>query len=116
LLATILESHGAIVKSVASVAEALDAISRRKPNILLADLQMPDEDGYALVEKLRSREREAQLGRLPVIAVTACVAKEDRQRTRACGFDGHVAKPFEAEEIVRVVAEFGVKAMARHSN
>src|SRR2546425_973942 len=92
LLALLLESRGAIARTVSSASEALDAISQRRPDVLLADLRMPDEDGYSLIRKVRAREREQQEGRLPAIAVTAYASPSDRDKAIAAGFDLHVAK------------------------
>jgi PAS domain S-box-containing protein len=113
LLTTVLESRGAIVQSVSSAAEALDVIRGKRPDVLLADLQMPGEDGYALVQKLRALEREHGCSRLPAIAVTAYATSGDRRETAAGGFDGYVSKPFEIAEIVRIVAAFKPKAKAQ---
>ena len=105
LLALELESHGAIVQIVSAAAEALDTIGRNKPDVLLADLGMPQEDGFALIQKLRALEREQQEGRLCAIAVTAYVTANDRERAMSAGYDGHVAKPFDAVELVRAIAK-----------
>jgi PAS domain S-box-containing protein len=104
LLALLLESRGATVRTVSSASEALDAISQRRPDLLLADLRMPDEDGYSLIRKVRAREREQQEGRLPAIAVTAYASPSDRDQAIAAGFDSHVAKPVEPDDLARAVA------------
>jgi len=104
LLAFTLESRGAQVQTVSSAREALDSIARRRPDVLLADLRMPDEDGYALIRALRGREREHRLPRIAAIAVTAYAASSDRERALAAGFDAHVTKPVDAEELVRAIA------------
>jgi PAS domain S-box-containing protein len=104
LLALLLESRGAIARTVSSASEALDAISQRRPDVLLADLRMPDEDGYSLIRKVRAREREQEEGRLPAIAVTAYASPSDRDKAIAAGFDLHVAKPVEPADLARAVA------------
>jgi CheY-like chemotaxis protein/two-component sensor histidine kinase len=104
LLATVLTSNGMIVQTVDSVKEALDVMRRKRPDVLLTDLQLPDEDGYSLIQKVRTMENEQHHLRLPAIAVTACATIADRERTTAVGFDGHIAKPFEVAELVRLVA------------
>ena len=105
LLALLLESRGAVVRAVSSVTEALDAISRQKPDVLLADLRMPEEDGYSLIRKVRAREREQQDGRLGAIAVTAYASPRDREQTIAAGYDCHVAKPVDPVELTRAIVK-----------
>jgi signal transduction histidine kinase/ActR/RegA family two-component response regulator len=105
LLSLTLQSYGALVEMAASAAAALASIRWRRPSVLLADIQMPDEDGYRLIHKVRELEREEQRKRLPAIAVTAYASASDHQRALAAGFDGHLAKPVEPTELVRAVAQ-----------
>jgi CheY-like chemotaxis protein len=65
---------------------------------VLSDIEMPGDDGFALIQRLR-----AGGSRLPVVAVTAYGSIDDRVRALAAGFDAHVAKPVDAEELVAVV-------------
>ena len=81
----------------------LDAIGQRRPDVLLSDLRMPDEDGYSLIRKLRADESERQRERLPAIAVTAYASPSDRERALAAGYDAHVAKPVEPEDLARAI-------------
>jgi PAS domain S-box-containing protein len=104
LLALLLESRGAIARSVSSASEAIDAISARRPHVLLADLRMPDEDGYSLIRRVRAMERTRRERRLPAIAVTAYASPHDRDQALAAGYDAHVAKPIEPSELARTVA------------
>src|SRR5262249_30336715 len=83
LLATVLESRGAIVQSASSVVAAIDIIKRRKPDVLLSDVRMPIHDGYTLIQKVRALERERHDGHLPAIAVTAYASTEDRKQSIA---------------------------------
>jgi hypothetical protein len=104
LVAFLLESRGAVVRTVASAREALEAIGQRRPDVLLADLRMPDEDGYSLIHRVRARERERQERRLPAIAVTAYASARDRAEAIAAGYDAHLAKPVDPGDLARVVA------------
>jgi PAS domain S-box-containing protein len=104
LLALLLESRGAVARSVSSASEALDAMSQRRPDVLLADLRMPGEDGYSLIRRVRARERERQERPLPAIAVTAYASPRDRDQALAAGYDAHVAKPVDPRELARAVA------------
>jgi CheY-like chemotaxis protein len=107
LVALLLGSRGATVRTVSSASAALDAISQRRPTVILADLHMPIEDGYSLIRTLRARETKQHLVPLPAIAVTAYATAADRHRARAAGYDAHVAKPFKAEVLIRTIAKFG---------
>ena len=103
LLTFILEQHGAEVEVAASAAEALEALARVEPHILVSDLGMPKEDGYSLIRKVRALPSE-QGGRIPAIALTAYAKEEDRRRALLSGFQTHIPKPVEPEELVVVVA------------
>lgn len=100
---TVLEDCGASVTAVASVSDALEALRRQRPDVLLSDIGMPIEDGYALIRQVRALESE-QGGRLPAIALTAYAMEVDRQQALAAGFQKHLPKPIEPEELVTVVA------------
>ena len=73
------------------------------PTVLVSDIAMPDEDGYALIRRLRVREA-AHGGHVPALAFTALARAEDRSRALAAGFDGYVAKPVDPAELVDAVA------------
>ena len=103
-MALLLESRGAVARTAASATEALDAITRARPDVLLADLRMPDEDGYSLIRRVRALEREQGAERLPAIAVTANASATDREQAMAAGYDWHVAKPTDPNELARVIA------------
>jgi signal transduction histidine kinase/ActR/RegA family two-component response regulator len=105
LLSTILEKYGADVMAVTSVKEALTIIetaSDRRPDVLVSDIGMPDEDGYSLIRKLRQLEAQRG-GRLPAIALTAYARNDDRQQALLAGFQMHLTKPVDAVELVAVV-------------
>jgi PAS domain S-box-containing protein len=104
LLAFLLESRGATVRTASSVSDAFQAIAQRRPDVLLADLRMPDEDGYSLIRRLRAAEREGLERRLPAIAVTAYASATDRDQAIAAGYDAHVTKPIEPDVLARAVA------------
>ncbi len=103
LLKTILEQCKVEVTSVASAGEALDAIKRLKPDVLVSDIEMPGEDGYSLIRKVRN-ESHAQNGRIPAAALTAHAGIVDRMRALSAGFDIHIPKPVEPAELVAVIA------------
>ncbi|HJQ83123.1 MAG TPA: ATP-binding protein [Candidatus Binatia bacterium] len=103
VVTALLARHGAEVHPTASVREAVADVAATPPDVVVADIAMPDEDGYALVRRLRAMERERG-GHLPVIAVTALASAEDRERALGEGFDEHLTKPIEPAELLRVVA------------
>jgi PAS domain S-box-containing protein len=104
LLALLVESRGALARTASSVAEALNAVEQHRPNVLLADLRMPEEDGYSLIRKLRADERLRQQVHLPAIAVTAYASPSDREQAIVAGYDWHVAKPIDPEDLARAIA------------
>ncbi|HEY3026620.1 MAG TPA: response regulator [Pyrinomonadaceae bacterium] len=103
LLAAILTGCGSEVKCCESAAEAIKAVRNWKPDLLVSDIGMPNEDGYSLIEKLR-KSRSKQARQIPAVALTAYATNDDRERALAAGFQLHVAKPVDPEKLVRSVA------------
>jgi CheY-like chemotaxis protein len=103
LLMTALTHMGATVTSVGSVREALDTVSRETPDVVVSDIRMPGEDGYAFIRKLRALSPERG-GRTPAVALTAYPRVEDRARALEAGFQMHVPKPVQPNELAVVVA------------
>ncbi len=103
LIATILGQYGAQVMTVASAFEALLAIPQFHPDILVSDIGMPQEDGYALIRQLRTLSQE-QGGRIPAVALTAYARAEDRTQALLAGFQLHLPKPVNPTELAAVVA------------
>jgi CheY-like chemotaxis protein len=86
------------------VAEAMAVLRQAQPDVLLADISMPNEDGYALMRNWRAEEHANGYRRVPAIAVTANASARDRDLATAAGFDRHVAKPIDIEELMRAIA------------
>jgi len=103
LIEWVLKRVGAEVTSVGSAREALEVLEREKPHLLVSDLAMPGEDGYALLKKIRALPPERG-GRTPAIALTAHSLVQDRLQSLRAGFQSHVPKPVVPEELVEVVA------------
>ncbi|PYQ08762.1 MAG: hypothetical protein DMF82_00830 [Acidobacteria bacterium] len=103
LIEWVLKRVGAEVTSVGSAHEALEALEREKPHLMVSDLAMPQEDGYALLRKIRALPPERG-GRIPAIALTAHSLVQDRLQSLRAGFQSHVPKPVVPEELVEVVA------------
>jgi signal transduction histidine kinase len=102
MLALVLGGCGAEVTAVASAREALEALPRLRPDVLISDLAMPGEDGYALIRRVRALPAE-EGGRVPAAALTAYALAEDRARALSAGFQIHVPKPVDPAELAAVV-------------
>jgi signal transduction histidine kinase/ActR/RegA family two-component response regulator len=103
LTSLLLTQAGAKVKAVASVREALQILDAERPDALVSDIGLPDEDGYGLIGQIRQREAEHG-GFLPAVALTGYARAEDRERILAAGFQAHVAKPVEPAELTIAIA------------
>ena len=99
LLAMMLAQAGAEVMSVASAAEFLTALESFQPNVVVSDVGMPEIDGYTLLRQVRSLSPE-QGGQVPAIALTAYAGEIDRQQAISAGFQKHIAKPIEPDQLV----------------
>ena len=103
LMATALKRRQANVTAVSSAGEAIQAIRQKRPDVLVSDIAMPGEDGYGLIEKVRSLEN-GETQDIPAVAITAYAKDEDRERALSSGFQIFLAKPIELTELVSVVA------------
>ena len=102
MLARLLTDAGAAVRTAASATEALTLLRWIRPDVLVSDLAMPDEDGYSLIRSLRASERDN--GReTPAVALTAYVRVQDRARAVAAGFNMFVEKPVDPDELISVI-------------
>ena len=104
LIEFLLTRQGAIVTAAASGAEAFAAIRRAPADVLLSDIEMPDETGYSLIGRIRLLPVE-QGGTVPAVAMTAHGSREDKERALAAGFQRHVAKPFQPAELFAAIAD-----------
>lgn len=111
LVTTVLAQGGSEVTPVASAAEGLAAVQQLRPHVLLSDIEMPEEDGYSLIRKVRALAPE-QGGRTPALALTAYTRTEDRSRAFLAGFQMHLAKPVEPEELTAAVATLAAQTLA----
>lgn len=102
LITTVLSHHGIHVDVAATAAEGLAATKRLLPDVLVSDIEMPEQDGYMFIHEVRALDAECG-GRTPAIALTAYTRAEDRSRSLAAGFQMHLAKPVDAEELVNAI-------------
>ena len=105
VVSTLLSSCGAEVRIAGSVAQALEVLAQWRTDVLVTDIGMPGEDGYGLLMKVRGQQGES--ARLPAVALTAYASRDDRIRLLSAGFQAHVPKPVDPEELVTVVANLG---------
>jgi CheY-like chemotaxis protein len=94
---------GADVRGCESVGAALDALAGWQPDVIVSDIEMPGDDGYALVRAVRALPPE-QGGRTPALALTALNRTADRIRSLMAGFNMHVPKPVDPAELTAIVA------------
>jgi CheY-like chemotaxis protein len=99
----ILEHCNAEVETASSAAEAISRLEKWRPDVLLSDIGMPGEDGYELVRRVRELPAERG-GKTPAAALTAFARVEDRRRALRAGFQMHLAKPVDIQELATVVA------------
>ncbi|MBI4781284.1 MAG: PAS domain-containing protein [Oscillatoriophycideae cyanobacterium NC_groundwater_1537_Pr4_S-0.65um_50_18] len=102
LLTAVLTQYGAEVLAAASAAEGLTCLASFHPNVLISDIGMPEMDGYTFLQQVRALPFD-QGGQVPAIALTAYAREGDRQRIIAHGFQQHITKPFDLEQLVRAV-------------
>jgi len=102
VLRVLLEVQGAVVTVASSAGEALDLLRRQPTDVLLADIGMPEQDGYALIEAVRALPTQEAV--VPAVAVTAYVSSRDRARAHKAGYGWHVAKPVDPDQLVAVVS------------
>jgi signal transduction histidine kinase/DNA-binding response OmpR family regulator len=107
VVAATLMRCGAVVETTGSVDEALAAISRSSPDVVISDIAMPDKDGYDLIRLLR--EMPAKDGNLiPALALTAYAREEDHQRALDAGFQFHLAKPVNPGALIRAISQLKI--------
>ncbi len=104
LFASILRQRGAAVRTAGSTRAALDMLAQFAPHLLVADIGMPGEDGYALIRQVRQRRPS-----MPAVARTAYARPDDRRRALDAGFDMHLPKPIEPDELVNAVLDLSAR-------
>ncbi|MBD2342632.1 PAS domain-containing hybrid sensor histidine kinase/response regulator [Anabaena subtropica] len=103
LLTFILEDYDVEVTAVSSAQEALEVLAQFLPDVVVSDIGMPDIDGYMLVRQIR--QRSPQEGRnIPAIALTAYAGEINQQQALAAGFQLHISKPVEPDELIEAIA------------
>lgn len=109
MLSEALSSYGAVVSVASSAHEAMGVLSSFHPEVLVSDIGMPDEDGYALLRRVRALPGPER--GVPAVALTAYARIDDARRAKVAGFHSHVAKPTRPESLAAAVAD----ALGRHA-
>jgi PAS domain S-box-containing protein len=99
LVAAVLVNHGASVRTVSSVEEAIQQLREKRPDVLLSDIGLPSADGYMLMQRVREIDSS-----VPAAALTAYAGPTDHQRALDAGFQAHVTKPVEPSDLALLVA------------
>jgi CheY-like chemotaxis protein len=102
LLCTLLEGEGVLVSSAASAEEAMQRFAEMRPDILLSDIGLPGEDGCSLMRRVRALG-PGRGGDLPAVAITAYSSSEDVRRVLGAGFDRHLSKPTDPEDMLNIL-------------
>jgi CheY-like chemotaxis protein len=109
LIERILAEAGAKVRAASAAAPAARALVEFSPHVLISDIGMPEEDGYTLIRRIRSLPADLG-GQVPAAALTAFAGAEDHDRVLRAGFQEHVPKPVDADDLVAVVARLAGEA------
>jgi PAS domain S-box-containing protein len=108
LVATILGRAGATVDLCSTAAQGFDMLVTKPPDVLISDIEMPGEDGYSLIRRVRALD-PVQGGHTPAIALTAYGRREDRLLAISAGFSMHVPKPVDPAELTTIVASLALR-------
>ena len=107
-LGEMLRSCGAEIRAAETAKEALESFQQFKPHVLVSDIAMPGEDGYSLIEKIRTLS-PAKGGNTPSLALTAYAGVDDARRALSAGFQAHLAKPVDGQHLVKTIARLAGK-------
>ncbi len=102
VLVMVLEQVGAIVTAAGSAREAIEGLAEERPDVLVSDLGMPEQDGFDLIRQVRAQGHDAR--NLPAVALTAFVQKDDARLALLAGFQVHVPKPVDPDDLTSVIA------------
>jgi CheY-like chemotaxis protein len=111
VVTTVLAQCGARTAAVSSAREAMQMMTEFRPHVLVSDIGMPGEDGYAFIRRLRAIGTEG-IADVPAVALTGFAQPEDRRRALRAGFQKFVAKPVEIDELAELVRVLAADRMA----
>jgi signal transduction histidine kinase/CheY-like chemotaxis protein len=116
MLRLLMGQLGAEVRVCASSAEAIGVLNEWNPDVIVSDIEMPDEDGYELIREIRRLEANSGGRKVPAVALTAYGRVEDRLRALSAGYQIHMAKPAEPSELALVIAGLAARRGIRIGN
>jgi signal transduction histidine kinase/ActR/RegA family two-component response regulator len=114
-LVRLLSKTGAKVTAVATAAEAVAEFEKSRPDVIVSDIGLPGQDGYGLLQQIRSIELERKEAATPAIALTAFASNKDRRQAREAGFHKHLAKPVTPAAIIAALSTL-LAEKDRHEN
>ena len=103
LLTMVFEEYGVETIAATSALEALEIVKQVKPDLLISEISLPNEDGYSLMRKVKALENARQVD-IPAIALTTYDGEDDRAHALSVGFEKHLPKPFDIDELIITVA------------
>ena len=103
LLTLFLEEYGVEMIVATSTDEAIKILKQLKLDLLISEIRLPKEDGYSLMHKVQALELQGQV-QIPAIALTVCAREDDRANALSVGFEKHLPKPFDIDELIETVA------------
>lgn len=109
LLRTVLEYCGALVTVTTSARDAINTLRRVVPDVLVADIAMPEKDGYWLIRQVRALPKDHG-GAMPAVAITAYRETHGAERTLGAGYQAHLTKPIDPWELCRTIASLARKS------
>jgi two-component system, OmpR family, response regulator len=104
LLKMVFEEYGVETIPAKSALEALEILKQVKPDLLISEIGLPKEDGYSLMSKVKAFEMQRQV-QIPALALTVYATEDDRARALSVGFEQHLPKPFDIDELIATVAD-----------
>jgi two-component system CheB/CheR fusion protein len=106
----LLRSFGAEVRTAGSAKEGFNKFLQFKPDVLVSDIAMPEEDGYSLILKIRALDKSSG-GSIPALAMTAYAGQDDIKRALSAGFQAHLAKPVDGQHLAKTIAKLATKSI-----
>ncbi|MGC8490741.1 MAG: response regulator [Syntrophobacteraceae bacterium] len=102
----VLEGFGLEVEIASNGREVLEALGKRRYNLILMDCQMPEMDGYEASLRIRQNEAAEGEARIPIVALTAHALEQDREICASCGMDDYLSKPFSSKQLAAVLSRW----------
>jgi CheY-like chemotaxis protein len=103
LLTILFEEYGVETIAATSALEALEILKQIKPDLLISEIRLPNEDGYSLMDKVKAFESGRHV-HIPALALTVYAREDDRAHALSVGFEEHLPKPFDIDELLATVA------------